>query len=353
MVCCVVLLYCYSFLQQLGDAHCLLPLVQHLPPAHSGALWAHPVPVPLPILGTVQQSPQSDEFTVAPTGQFDSKPQLPPSPARSPVALSRVESSGAGDLLIAGNAATTATFVPASSPRGHSPNGSPSPGRRTRSKSVDSPSAHHHDVGFPTGDVAPKVTSPLGKSVSRQSSGDLLSSAATPQVTVTADVDAVHIPIPVMIDSMPMQAPPGYDDVPGGYTEDDDFIPVQGGGYGGGLIPPSPLVGSLLLRLLKFYGHDFNAETTGVSVRLGYWYTIDRMQQMIVDPVSIPDPVDEHNNVGRNCFRFQQIQSVMLQAYNAIVTASMNATAPLSYGSMLKLLFPRWIDTYCTVPATA
>lgn len=117
--------------------------------------------------------------------------------------------------------------------------------------------------------------------------------------------------------------------------EDPDFVPV-GPEFSDGLLPPSPLVGYLLLRLLHFYGFEFNAEVSGASVRLGGWFGIDRRLAIFVDPVVIPDPVDESNNVGRSCFRFQQIQSVLAQAYRALLSQSSGG------GVVLKTLFPKW-----------
>lgn len=103
-------------------------------------------------------------------------------------------------------------------------------------------------------------------------------------------------------------------------------------------LPLSPVLGRLFLRFLRFYGSEFTAETQGVSVRLGCWFTIDRRLATFVDPVVIPDPVDESNNVGRNCFRFQQIQGVLWNAYMAVTSN------PAARDNIAKTLFPKWLQ---------
>ena len=118
-------------------------------------------------------------------------------------------------------------------------------------------------------------------------------------------------------------------------SADDDFIPVDDASYA---LPPAPVLGEMLLRFLKFYGSEFNSDLLGVSVRIGSWFAINRALAMFVDPVVIPDPVDETNNVGRNCFRFQQIQVVFLRAYHQLLE-SYNSPDPRAFANVL---FPSW-----------
>ena len=122
----------------------------------------------------------------------------------------------------------------------------------------------------------------------------------------------------------------------------DDFIPA---GPEGIHVPLSPLVGRLFLRFLRVYGSEFTPEVQGVSVRLGGWFPIDRRLATFVDPVVIPDPVDESNNVGRNCFRFQQIQGVLWNAYRELTGTRHPPPSATSHHNYMKALFPKWAES--------
>ena len=43
------------------------------------------------------------------------------------------------------------------------------------------------------------------------------------------------------------------------------------------------------------------------------------MMGVFMDPILIRDPMDESNNVGRNCFRFSQIQDLFWNTYSKLV----------------------------------
>jgi hypothetical protein len=166
-------------------------------------------------------------------------------------------------------------------------------------------------------------TVPAGVSRTVAEQQKLAATAGVPQQPAMPVVS--HFPFPPPL-------PPGPDD-------DPDFIPMAPS-LGVSHIPPSPLLGAVLLGILKFYGSEFNSHTQGVSVRIGRWFPIDRRVAVYVDPVVIPDPVDESNNVGRNCFKFPHIQAAMLSAYNKLVTHAV--TGALEPAAMLKAVFPSW-----------
>ena len=75
-----------------------------------------------------------------------------------------------------------------------------------------------------------------------------------------------------------------------------------------------PLLGRLALLLLQFLGSSFDPRSMGLHVRLGRVLTNLRSS---MDPVWVPDPYDisDSINVGRNAFRFPQVQSLLRRAY--------------------------------------
>ena len=72
------------------------------------------------------------------------------------------------------------------------------------------------------------------------------------------------------------------------------------GGVDASLLP-APTLGHHLLRLLKFYGSEFDPRTTAVSAAQCRFVPAATSSW---DPLTIPDPSDAHENVGRNAFRF-------------------------------------------------
>ena len=82
-------------------------------------------------------------------------------------------------------------------------------------------------------------------------------------------------------------------------------------------LPPRGSLGYHLLRLLRFYGAEFNAATTVVSAEARR-FLAKPAQASTWDPVSVPDPSDERENVGRNAFRFFQCQAVFRDACQAL-----------------------------------
>jgi hypothetical protein len=118
--------------------------------------------------------------------------------------------------------------------------------------------------------------------------------------------------------------------------------PNRGGSAGGaveegpGGVVPSPALGRLLLRLLRYYGEDFDPAATGLCVQMGGPVPLQPLplfqmllkgsaphssttgllnpQRVVNDPLTLPDPLDADQNVGRNCFRFFQVQQAFAQA---------------------------------------
>ena len=80
-----------------------------------------------------------------------------------------------------------------------------------------------------------------------------------------------------------------------------------------------PLLGRLALLLLQFLGGAFDPRSMGLHVRLGRVLTNMRSS---MDPVWVPDPYDvtDSINVGRNAFRFPQVQSLLSRAYTSLCT---------------------------------
>jgi len=114
--------------------------------------------------------------------------------------------------------------------------------------------------------------------------------------------------------------------------------------------PPSPALGRALLRLLQFYGEDFNPATTGLLVHGGGAFELPAEPRdlqawlrslphnscagllhphlAVLDPLVLPDPLDADANVGRNCFRFFQVQAAFRAARAKLMAAA--ASHPLS-----------------------
>lgn len=94
----------------------------------------------------------------------------------------------------------------------------------------------------------------------------------------------------------------------------------------------SPLFGRYFLKLLRFYGEEFTApQTTCIDAATGSMFstvhdlvngtngTAAALAAGIIDPVNIPDPMDRKQNVGRNCFRWFQVQVAFREAYRTLV----------------------------------
>ncbi len=78
-----------------------------------------------------------------------------------------------------------------------------------------------------------------------------------------------------------------------------------------------PLLGRLALLLLQFLGQQFDPRSMGLHVRLGR--VLNNLRSSM-DPVWVPDPYDitDSINVGRNAFRFPQVQTVLSRAYTSL-----------------------------------
>ncbi len=71
-------------------------------------------------------------------------------------------------------------------------------------------------------------------------------------------------------------------------------------------------------------------------------FPIDRLHSVFVDPILVRDPMDESNNVGRNCFRFTQIQDLLLNTRNKILAlaAEHGDECPEDRFWLLRRVFP-------------
>jgi hypothetical protein len=106
---------------------------------------------------------------------------------------------------------------------------------------------------------------------------------------------------------------------------------------------PQPVLGKLFVRMLKYYADEFRPAETVLSA-VGPCYRggtnpnnaasgghAAALAAGIVDPLTIVDPLDPSNNVGRNCFRFFQVQQAFREACRALAQyAAANPTPPQS-----------------------
>ena len=78
------------------------------------------------------------------------------------------------------------------------------------------------------------------------------------------------------------------------------------------LLPPPPVLGTLLLRLLEFFGCEFDPATMGLSVMSGCLFPLQRRpsEAHVHHPLVAPDPLQPSSNVGRSCFKFDQVREV-------------------------------------------
>jgi hypothetical protein len=60
---------------------------------------------------------------------------------------------------------------------------------------------------------------------------------------------------------------------------------------------------------------------------------------MNMDPITLPDPMDESNNVGRNCFRFSHVQRLFLETYE-VLAATPPASSTDDYLWLMRQLCP-------------
>ena len=77
-------------------------------------------------------------------------------------------------------------------------------------------------------------------------------------------------------------------------------------------------IGSLLLGFLEFYGTCFDPRRTGISVTRSHYFCRRSGQAHSYDPLVIEDPLSEENNVGRNCFRINQVLRAWQTAAKAL-----------------------------------
>lgn len=143
------------------------------------------------------------------------------------------------------------------------------------------------------------------------------------------------------------------------------MVEAEGGDSTAHLIPV-PVLGKLLLRLLKYYGEEHNPATTGLSVRLGGPFPLrgpgaptsaaagsggaggatgaaagapsgtsaaaTAVAAAIIDPLTIHDPFNDQNNVGRSCYRFFQVQQVFRDARKSLLEYAASTPQPWTPG---------------------
>jgi DNA polymerase sigma len=129
--------------------------------------------------------------------------------------------------------------------------------------------------------------------------------------------------------------------------------------------------GVILMGFLDFYGNHFDPRSTGISVKRNEYFNRskdedlhyrDRHERIQIayptksrsyaksrpfsfDPLFVEDPISEHNNVGRNSFRINQVQRLCSDAHRALVASlewDMNCASNSEGGfSLLKCLLQR------------
>jgi hypothetical protein len=108
---------------------------------------------------------------------------------------------------------------------------------------------------------------------------------------------------------------------------------------------PVPILGILLLRLLHFYGFEFDPTQHGISAMFDGIFPHSPPEQLRellrtkpsfsatgllsslrigLDPLILPDPLDVDSNVGRNAYRFPQVQAEFRNAYNRLFEIAYN-----------------------------
>lgn len=94
---------------------------------------------------------------------------------------------------------------------------------------------------------------------------------------------------------------------------------------------PLNLVGMQVLRLLYFYGISFQPKKTGLSIRHGNLVDAAQKNQEVaayslVDPLWVLDPYDSSGktNIGRNSYKFPDVQQRFRDVYRKIKAAGRN-----------------------------
>lgn len=103
-------------------------------------------------------------------------------------------------------------------------------------------------------------------------------------------------------------------------------------------------LGWLLLSVLHFYGYQFDPRYYAVSIGpSGSFLPLHTLPPYEYNPpVVIIDPLDAHNNVGRNNFRFQSVQALFRDTYSKLLAAlssnSNDGTADSSGAPLARIL---------------
>lgn len=108
---------------------------------------------------------------------------------------------------------------------------------------------------------------------------------------------------------------------------------------------PTPSLATLLLECLHFYGYCFDPQRHAIAPYLngtGHWGSGFVARQAggrgtsrddyAHHPLLIADPVLVDNNIGQNCYRIGQIQTLFRDAASAAKAAAMEAVVRASAG---------------------
>ncbi|GJJ12300.1 hypothetical protein Clacol_006541 [Clathrus columnatus] len=93
-----------------------------------------------------------------------------------------------------------------------------------------------------------------------------------------------------------------------------------------GEIDPMQNLGVLVIEFFELYGHFFNYEKTGISIRDGGTY-FDKIARDWDDPrnpalLSIEDPVDITNDVSKNSFNMPRVRKTLAGAHEVLTAAA-------------------------------
>jgi DNA polymerase sigma len=78
----------------------------------------------------------------------------------------------------------------------------------------------------------------------------------------------------------------------------------------------TPSMSKNLRELLNYFGNFFEPSLTVIESNLD----LQSVQQPLCEPMTVVDPLNEHNNVTRSAFNIKQIQAIFKAAFTTLIT---------------------------------
>jgi len=101
-----------------------------------------------------------------------------------------------------------------------------------------------------------------------------------------------------------------------------------------GEIDPEKNLGVLVIEFFELYGHRFNYENVGISLREGGTYFNKRERGWNIDykrnMLSIEDPADPSNDISSGSYHFHKVRMAFAGAYDLLTTTLYNRVGMLS-----------------------